>query len=271
MADTIAIFSDCHVNSTLGLCPPAVTLDDGGTYRASKAQRWIWSEWLKYWQTVKQRHAENGGRLILISNGDLVDGYHHRTHQIITTNITTQNRIAVDALEPALSLNPDKIYIVRGTEAHVGGSAADEEAIAEDIGAEMCGDTKTHSWWHLPLQVQSVRMDIAHHGRAGTREHTRANATLGLAAELTFQYLERSEKLPQLAIRSHRHRPADTFDNYPVRVIQLPSWQLSTAYGHKIAAGSVLPIGAIIVTVDGYDYAVDKHICRPARTRWERA
>ena len=37
--------ADQHVNSTVGLCPPAVTLDDGGTYRASELQLLQWSYW----------------------------------------------------------------------------------------------------------------------------------------------------------------------------------------------------------------------------------
>jgi len=38
----VAVVADTHPNSTVGLCPPEVELDDGGTYHASKAQRWLW-------------------------------------------------------------------------------------------------------------------------------------------------------------------------------------------------------------------------------------
>jgi len=53
---------DLHINSTVALCYPAVTLDDGGTYRASAPQRWIWRKWIEYWQEIKRVKTETGRR-----------------------------------------------------------------------------------------------------------------------------------------------------------------------------------------------------------------
>ena len=268
--DTVAVVSDLHCNSTVGLCPPYVALDDGGSYKPSKAQRWIWSKWLDYWQHVKETHERNGGKLYVVFNGDMVDGDHHRSTQLITTNITTQMTIAIDAIEPSLSLNPDHIFVIRGTEVHVGRSAMDEEAIARDIGAEPDKETGTHSWWYLLIEAGGVLMDFAHHGRTGSRYWTKANATNSMAADMTMTYAANGSKLPSLAFRSHKHNPVDTFDNYPIRLLQTPSWQLSTAFGHKIAAGSVLPIGGYIVSAEKGRYTLDKYIYKPqARRAWK--
>ena len=51
----VAIAGDLHVNSTVAVCPPVVMLDDGGEYRASKPQRWLWREWVKFWGAVRRR------------------------------------------------------------------------------------------------------------------------------------------------------------------------------------------------------------------------
>ena len=49
----LAITSDHHTGSTLGLCPPeGVRLDDDGSYKPSRAQLWLWANWLDYWKAV---------------------------------------------------------------------------------------------------------------------------------------------------------------------------------------------------------------------------
>ena len=55
----IAVVSDLHCGSTVGLHPPEETpLDDGGAYTPSKAQGWLWSHWLAYWKRVmKERKS----------------------------------------------------------------------------------------------------------------------------------------------------------------------------------------------------------------------
>ncbi len=252
----VAVVSDLHTNSTVGLCPPSVNLDDGGTYRASDAQQWIWRNWLDYWQTVK--NLKKRTRLIVVLNGDIIDGDHHDTPQIISRNMSDQHRICIKALEPIFALKPHKIFVIRGTEAHVGKSGQNEERIAADIGAEVDPITDTASWWWLPLDVERVRFDIAHHGRMGGRPWTRANAVQATAAELTMRYAERGDKLPDLAIRSHLHQHADSYDNYPIRVLQTASWQLSTAFGHRIAPGAMLPVGGLIFDCRNGEYTLHK-------------
>lgn len=257
----VAAISDLHINSTVGLCAPAVNLDDGGTYRSSEAQQWIWANWLDYWSEVKRLKKRQ--RLIVTLNGDLVDGDHHDTPQIISRNVSDQHRMTVKALEPMLSLKPHKIFVIRGTEAHAGKSGQYEERIADDIGAERDPVCDTASWWWLPLEVDGVRFDIAHHGRMGGRPWTRANGILATAAELTMRCAERGDRLPDVAIRSHLHQPGDSHDNYPVRVLQTPSWQLSTAFAYRIAPGSLLPIGGYIFDCRAGAYTLYKKLYRP--------
>ena len=111
---------------------------------------------------------------MLVLNGDIVEKDNkRRTHQIITRNDATLLRIAVSTLKPALEW-ADAIYVVRGTEAHVGKSAEMEEALAYDIGAEKDGEL--HSHWHLRAVAGGVRMDIAHHATMGGMPWTERNA-----------------------------------------------------------------------------------------------
>ena len=152
----LVVISDIHANSTVAVCPPSINLDDGGSYKASKAQLWIWDKWLKFWSKVKEE-SKGYDKLCVVLNGDLVDGDHHDTPQIITRNMETQSRIALAVIKPMLDLNPDAIYVIRGTESHVGKSGQWEEFIANDIGAVVDEQRGTSSWWHLKLRLKAIQ------------------------------------------------------------------------------------------------------------------
>jgi hypothetical protein len=262
----LVVVSDLHSNSTLGLCPTSVVLDEGGTYEPGLHQKWLWFHWVKFWERVKAAR-KRGYRLIVVLNGDIMDGDHHGTAQLISRNMATQHRIVVENLQPIFDLKPTKIFVVRGTEAHTGKSGQYEEMIASDIQAEQDEETGSYSWWWLPIEVEGVQFDIAHHGRAGYRPWTRANATQMLAAELTMRYAQEGSDLPDVAIRSHTHQPADSYDNYPLRLLQTPAWQASTAFGQRLQPGSLLPCGGYIFKCRDGEYELEKLIFRPKRRK----
>jgi hypothetical protein len=272
MPSLVAAFSDTHFNSTVALCPPTITLDDGGTYRASKAQLWLWQCWLDYWQTVARLQAVLNGTLYAISVGDLVDGDHHDTPQIITRNESDQHKITVAGLKPMLDLNPKYLFFVRGTEAHVGKSGKWEEMVARDLGAVEDTETGTASWWWLPMEIEGVTFDIAHHGRLGGRPWTEAGGTINLAAEIIIDYVEDGQMPPKVVLRADRHKKGDSGDNLSTRVLQLPSWQLQTGFGNKLKPGKLLPIGGYIFICENGAYEVVKKIYRPQRrTPWRES
>lgn len=70
-----------------------------------------------------------------------------------------------------------------------------------------------------------------------------------LALEIFYEHAKRGLPHPHLAIRSHRHTYADSYDAHPTRLIQLPAWQVKTAHAHKVVPESIADIGGIIVTI----------------------
>jgi hypothetical protein len=252
----LAITSDQHCGSTVALCPPSIALDDGGTYHASKAQLWLYQKWLKFWEIADETRRGLGADLYGCFLGDFTDGDHHGTTQILSGNPTAQAAVVNAAMAPVLDLAPDRLFFVRGTEAHVGKSAAFEERIALGLqkdGRPVVGDpaTGTASWWHLRMEVQGVRFDFAHHGRFGQRPWTRGNIVLNYAAEIFYDHAAAGVPHPHVAIRGHQHRFFDTAAAHPTRVIQLPCWQFATAFIHKINPGALPHIGGLLVIVDG--------------------
>ena len=62
----IANVGDLHCGGTTALAPERIQLDDGGEYRASKAQRWIWQCWEAYWARVQEAKAEANADLYIV-------------------------------------------------------------------------------------------------------------------------------------------------------------------------------------------------------------
>lgn len=252
----IAVTSDQHCGSTVALCPERIKLDDGGEYAASKAQRWLWTNWCDFWSRVDATRKALGAQLIQVYNGDLTEGDHHKTTQILSGNPTAQAVVVNECLRVPLALQPDALFFVRGTEAHVGPSAAFEERIALGLAKDKRPVVKEEatgnaSHWHLTLDVQGIRLDFAHHGRVGQRPWTKPNVVLNLAAEIGYEHFRTGRPHPHLAVRSHMHQFVDTHDAHPTRVIQMPAWQLATAYIHRIAPGALADVGGLILVIDG--------------------
>lgn len=268
----MAIVSDIHAGSTVAVCPPRVTLDDGGEYLGSKAQRWLWEKYNHYWTQVQAIRKKEKAELIAGFNGDLVDGNHHGTTQILSGNPNAQASVLNSCMAIPLALSPDKLFFVRGTEAHVGQSASAEERIADGLRRDKrpvygCPDTGNASHWHLPMEVQGVRFDFAHHGRVGTRPWTKPNVTANLAAEIFYDHAAAGEPHPHIAVRSHMHQYVDTHDQHPVRVIQTPAWQLATAFINRIAPGKYADIGGVIIIVRDGEPEVRKILYKPERPK----
>jgi hypothetical protein len=253
------------------LCPNSFTLDDGGTYYSSPAQKYIWKTWNDYWDVIWKEKKRRKWPLYIVFNGELGDDNYHPTTQLVTRNPADQERLTLKVIENPVDM-ADGVIVIRGTEAHSGKSGWMDEAIAQDLETmgppEMDGEVR--SWFHWMGELGGVRFDIAHHpGTGHARPWTKGGDANRLAAMLTYRYTEYNHfmdldgtpmiKHPHLGIRGHNHKPSDSADNHPVRAIILPSWQLSTAFGHRLG-GDWLPIGAAYVLCDNGEPLVQKFI-----------
>jgi len=274
----LAVVSDLHCGSSTALCPPTVTLDDGGVYAASKAQRWLWESWLVFWRRAASLCKQHNARLIFVHNGDLTEGEHHGTTQILSGNPTAQADVVNAAMKAPLALKPGALFFLRGTAAHVGKSACYEERVADGLmrdGRPVVGDpeTGTASWWHLKMEIEGVRLDFAHHGRMGQRPHTRGSIANLLAFQIYTEHCLRGEPPPHIAVRSHMHQYWDTANAYPTRLIQTASFQLATEYVHRIVPESALAdIGGVLLLIKHGTLTVEPVLARPASpTPWRPA
>jgi len=263
----LVVTNDQHTNSTVAVCPPVVNLDDGGTYHASRTQRALWDCWRDFWQQANE--LTKGYRRVGVFNGDLGElDTKKRSVQLISLNKATILSMVIETLEPALGIL-DAAYFMRGTAAHTGKSSWLEEAVAADTDITVRESQAAASWWHYRGAASGVRFDIAHHATMGGLPWTSKNAANKLAALTLWYYrVSRNEKAPHVAIRSHNHSTADSYDNFPVRAIFTGAWTILTEHGYRIGLENVLSdIGGMVILCDAGQYTVKKIPYEPMKDK----
>ena len=252
--------------------PEGVKLDDGGTYLPSRVQRWLWERWEAYWQSIQALTRTERGALWVVLNGDSFEGGpHHGTTQIVSANPEVQAYLADRIFGVPRKIKPQHLFILRGTETHVGPSGSTEEAFARSVKAEKDRDADRWSFWHLRLNVYGRRLDFQHHpSMSGNLPWTRPQATQRLAFRIWTEHKLRGLEAPDYAFRSHRHVFSDSGDAYPVRAVITPGWQAKTAFVHRVQADSIADFGglAVVVRPNG-EHEMRKYLYEPALpTEW---
>jgi len=251
----VAVVADTHINSTVGLCPPVVPMDDGGSYHASKVQRAIWAAWKEFWSEDVYARAKNlGAKVYVVINGDLNDLNVHDGTQLISHSEADIVKTSVDAIEPAID-GADYVFIVRGTEAHVGKKANLEEEVAKDVGAEPDKCAGTHSWYWLKLEAAGVTFDIAHHPETfARRPWTKDAAAVRHGRIVREQYLDRGERPPDVALRAHIHEFVPGNRRLPPFFCYCPGWQVMTSFSYRLGSTAVKPVGGLVFVCRDGDF-----------------
>lgn len=244
------VVSDLHCGCRVGLCPPVIELDDGGSYHHSKYQKIVWNWWEEFWGEWVP-HICKGEPFSVVVNGDPMDGNHHGAVTQISHNPVDQKRVALQALKPIVEQCEGRFYMIRGTEAHGGESGNLEENLAEELHAIPNAEGQ-YARWELWYRLGEALVHLSHHiGTAGSMHYE----STALMRELAEAYVEAgrwNNEPPDVVIRSHRHRNAEvriqTHKGF-CTVATTPGWQLKTPFTYKIAgARQTLPqIGGSIV------------------------
>lgn len=255
----VALVGDLHINSTTALTQPQFNLDDGGTFSSSELQRHIWRHWLRFWERVGERKEELKWPVVVVINGEIADNLKHPSTQLITRNVNDLFRNSIETLKPALDL-ADHIIVTRGTEAHSGNSGWMDEKIAEDLGAipSRKGKNPIYSHFQFIGSIAGVRFHIQHHAPTSyTVRRLKVSAAARAADRMMERYAAINQPYPDLCVFSHTHREFDSGDLYRMRAINLPSWQMTNAFGQRLG-GDFLDIGGAIALCDRGQFTIEK-------------
>jgi len=231
--------SDLHCGSTVGLTPPDYPLLDDGAWKLNRVQDWIWQQWSGFVSWAKT-YADDRP-LVLLLNGDLIEGLHHGTKEVVHADPGIHARMAVDCLLP-LARIATRIYVVRGTGAHVGHSS--EDSIARTLGAVSDGGIFAKHHWMF--RVKDTVVSAKHHISTSSRRALRGTSLSINLEEERAECAAASYQMPDLLIRSHRH----VYGHYSTeesQIVVTPAWQALTSYGWKVVPNAVPRIGGVMI------------------------
>ena len=271
--NNLICISDTHSGCKLALCPKqGIMLDEGGTYLPSLLQLKLWGMWEYFWDKWVPMVCR-GEPYAVVMNGDALDGVHHNSVTQITHNLTDQAKIAYELLKPVVDKCGGRYYHIRGTEAHVGSSGMQEEALAASLGA-IPDDKGNHARWELWIEVGKGLVHLAHHiGYSGSM----AYETSGPQKELQEAFVEAArwgERPPDVIVRSHRHRNVETRIRTKrgfATVCVTAGWQLKTPYVYRIVGGRMTQpqIGGTLVRYGDEDMYTRHQIWNIERPKTE--
>lgn len=276
--NNLVVVSDLHAGCRVGLCPPdGARMDDGGRYEPSELQRKLWAMWVEFWDKFVPE-ATRGEPFAVCCLGDALDGVHHRAVTQISHNLADQADIAERILRPVVERCEGRYYHVRGTEAHVGPSAQEEERLARLLGAipnEEGQRARYELWFRL---AENRLIHLMHH--VGTTGSQAYEAT-AVHKELVESFVEAGrwgEEPPDMIVRAHRHRYMRTeiaTDSGQGVAVVSPGWQGKTPFTWKIAGARLSPpqFGGLVIRVKkdkyGSELFVRPKVWTPRRSREE--
>lgn len=268
--DLVVCVSDQHTNSRVGLCPAEVELEYDGSYTPGRVQQESLKAWLEFWNLIK-RKKKTAGTVYVVSCGDMMDRNRHDRMDPISPYAPDILRMAYQLWKPIAKL-ADHLFVIRGTEAHTGEHNELEELLASELKAEPDTLSNMASWYWLPLEINGVTFDIAHHpGTAGYRAHTHGTAPARESAEIALRSSEMGVKPPDIAIRGHTHNFEDSGKTRRPQVFYLPSWKIADGYEHRRGAGGTIKaIGGLWFECRDGRYQWDKELWQPKRRQaWQ--
>ena len=256
--DLIFGMSDFHFGSSSGLCPPVCATLEGSTYNHNKIQGFLWEAFEDFtglrWKKTKRwkdqpqpgeiaitkngwiHKVAKGREFGLLLNGDLTEGDHHGTKELIHPDVAAQSPLAKHVLCP-LAEQSSATFVVMGTDCHV---KQMESGIGQELGARYCKDSKSWAWPQLQMRFNGTLVFVKHHISASSRPWL---MSMQLAAALAAEQLnavKMGHEPPRVVIRSHRHEHGE-FRGPQGLMVVLPPWQGLTSHGRKVVQQS-LPV-----------------------------
>jgi hypothetical protein len=264
--DTLLVtFGDIHCGSTRGLMPIGGIEDvDGNMIRPNPLQKLIYKQWEECWDKVSK--ARKGKRLVVVCMGDVVEGIHHETTQIVSQRVETHEAIAMEMIDGALRKakfnrkKGDMLYFLAGTEEHTDSGSQSDERVAKDFeDAIYDDDNKRTTWELLPLDINGLAIDFMHHGATpGMRYHTKENSLRYSLRSLASEKIDLGERVPNLVYSAHYHTLVMSGkiygQSYEIEGVINPSFQFKTGYAIKLFGTKPSDIGLVTTDIraDGF-------------------
>lgn len=238
-APLVLNLSDLHIGSTVGLWPEGFVSNEGYSIGQNKFQAWLWA----CWQDMLKWSADVIGKdkFEIVLNGDLVDGIHHKTLQVMSPDPGDQTEAVKLVLEPLIA-KAERVHFIKGTECH---SRNDEIRLGRFFKGSRDPNTGQHAWDSLDLEVNGTLYNFAHHISSTARSYLEASAHSIMLGNLSHSRARTGKPIPKVMVRAHRHRHGVWNDGNQISAI-CGAWQGLTRFGYKVVPDAVPQPSAII-------------------------
>jgi hypothetical protein len=174
-------------------------------------------------------------------------------------NPDDQVAMASEIMTQVANLSDGGLFVCMGTETHAGRNGAEERRVVENAGGRYAPD------WLLDIDGLVIR--AYHHGNAAKREWTSSAA--GLAAGAIIEAAQTGDPIPRYVFAGHNHVIDDSGEKVTgTRYVACPSWQLKTAFGHRVAKGRRSDLGGLIILPDGsLDWSRSRYMAAPGQSK----
>jgi hypothetical protein len=243
----ILVLSDTHIGSTVALWPPELVSVSGHDLRASKFQLWLWACWQSMQKWVKKQ-VKKGDELTIVFNGDIIEGIHHRTIEIMSPAIDDQYAAAMEIFRDLINeLKPKQTFMIKGTECHTGNA---EATVGRLIDSVPDPGTKQHAWDYLKLDVDGCVTSFAHHCSCSTRKNLQATQHSIMIFDEAARALDAGRAPARVVCRAHRHEHGVWNTGSHLSCVTGP-WQALTRHGQKVVPGAIPKPSAILLNYEG--------------------
>jgi len=252
----LVVVSDLHAGSSVGLLRPGFHTKDGNEIGLNETQKWLWSCWEDCWAWFYKLAEKDP--FVLVVNGDLIDGSHHGTTELISNDESDHGIAAYHVLrQPAKKAH--SVYITLGTEIHTKGH---EHTIAYQLNA------KTHNikmpkgeggaWPTLDLTIAGTYCKFDHHIGASKRKYLTGTKMTAEYGDLIMRKAMAGHRIPKVVVRSHCHE-FDAHDNGYGLIVTTPPWQCLNRFGRKVVPNASPTVGMVVL-----DWRYSEENCTPA-------
>jgi len=249
--DTITVnISDPHSGGNTALMMPKMFQGLNVNHTPFKVQLEIFDHFSRCAEQILELRKKK--RVILVVNGDAIDGDHHGTHEVFTRNKSEQKQVHIDLFDffmKKIKFNKgagDLLYYTIGTEVH---TSDVEHEIGEDLEAEP--DTSgLYAHRALKLDINGRLCWWLHHGTTAGDGANLGNAHRNWIRNKYFNKLIAAKRIPDFVCTAHFHHPswidytAGAGNDWKrVRGLITPSWQAPTRYGHRASKDKITYVG----------------------------
>ncbi len=193
-------------------------------------------------------------RLIVVHDGDALEGVHHGSLQVITYNKDEQAELHEDLMDHFLTKadfdrkRGDRLYYVRGTESHTDDK---EQEIAKSLSAEKAESGK-RIFDHLEIEVNGRVIWFVHHGPKKGEGAPEGNALRLWLGRIYWTCIKDGKRPPDMILTGHVHTPV--YNTYvmgfhTIHGVICPSWQAKTRFAYKVAPVEKNEIGAVFIQI----------------------